>query len=112
MSANRRTVIDGTLELYSFIDGDSLERVSVVAVLPNHDWDNAPLNVLDWKIIREKVVVTYQTRFELLAPIYDSTFLVRQDRFPLPKPSRSKHWIFDKLSEQWRNRKTGARVPA
>lgn len=109
-----KTVIDGGVALYSFLDREKRERVIFTAMLPKDcalDWEGQSLNVIDWKIDPEShtVKLTYQTRQDVCAPILDAVLPLVEVRVPLRPPTKSKNWeITD--TEQWRNKKTGERV--
>lgn len=111
---NTRIINDGKVLLYSGLDPEKLERYSFSADLsfvPNvKDWEGTTLYVLDWKLSDGNVTITYQLRNDPYAGIHDLTAPVVKDSYPLQKPSRSKHWEFNRLSEQWVNRRTGEKV--
>lgn len=103
-------VIVDQVILYGYINRKTAERVNVCAKLPTKDWDNVRLHVLDWKIDGQGVKLTYQTRNDAYAPIYDNVFPLVTERTALQKPNKSRYWQLDEYQDIWRNRKTGQKV--
>ena len=103
---------DGKLRIYSFIDGDTQERVTTLLTGFNPNWEGECLYVLDWKLNAESKTgrITYQTRNDVYAPVYDQDFPMIVERYKLTPPNRSKNWEWDKWSDAWRNRRTGERI--
>lgn len=110
-------VINGTINLFDYIDHDTVERVCTVAVIPEQtakEWEGQRLHVLNWKISddRKTVLLTYQTRNDSYAAILDVVLPIRVDRYKLQPPTKSRNWQLEKFSDFWRNQKTGERVSA
>lgn len=109
------TVIDGRIELMSFVDNEQCARTTISAMLPEAvraDWDGQTVNVIDWRIDAERktVRIEYQVGDSTYAPILDATLAVEQVTTPLAKPGRSKNWQWRAFSGCWQNTKTGERV--
>ena len=106
---NTIPVIGNRVTLYSYIDRENETRVNVCALLPNEDYNGVRLNVIDWKIDSESgtVLMTYMTRNDAYAPIYDTKFPFVKDVTKLRRPNRSKNWKLDQYSDYWFNFKTG-----
>lgn len=109
-----KTIIGGAIALFDYVDNDTIERVTSLAVLPKQmadGWEGERINVIDWKIDPEAktVAVTYQTRNDAYAPILDATLSLSVQRTKLTPPTRSKNWQWSSFSSEWRNRKTGER---
>ena len=103
-------VIKDHIILYGYIDRKTEERVNICAKLPNSDWDNERLNVLDWKIDGKTVKLAYQTRNDAYAPIFDCTLPVTTERIKLQRPNKSRYWKLDEYGDFWRNTKTRQKV--
>lgn len=103
---------DGKLRIYSYIDNDKVERVTTLAGGFAPNWEGECLYVIDWKLDPEnkQVRLTYQTRNDVYAPVYDENAPLIVERYKLNPPNRSKNWEWDKWSDSWRNRRTGERV--
>lgn len=105
-------IIDGKIELFSFIDNERCERVISLAVLPKSmaaDWNGHEINLIDWKIDASgtTVVVEYQTRNDPYAPILDAKLACEQVRIKLTPPTRSRNWQWRPMWSYWKNVKTG-----
>ena len=112
---SKTLIIDGKIQLFSYVDNERIERVSTVALLPKQlasDWEGQSINLIDWKIDAEKqtVLVTYQIRDDLYAPIMDATLPISKIAVPIPPPNRSKNWRWNTYDSAWRNTRTGERV--
>jgi hypothetical protein len=104
------TIQNRKIKLFSWIEGNPPVRVIKSASVPVQEWEGQEINLIDWKIDGETVLVTYQTRRDLYAPILDAKLPLVFDREPLPAPNRSKNWTWQESSCGWFNRKTGQRV--
>jgi hypothetical protein len=107
---NTSTIIGDLIILYGYIDRETCERVNVCAKLPRQEYNDERVHVIDWKIDDGVVRLTYQMRNDAYAPIFDTKFVVVQDRSKLPRPNKSKNWELDQYQDLWRNRKTGQKV--
>lgn len=111
----KTTVLNGQIELFSFIDNDACERVKTFATLPANmraDWEGQSVNLIDWKIADDgkTVKLTYQIRDDVYAPILDAILACDQTRTKLIPPGRSKAWQWRPMWSYWFNTKTGERV--
>ena len=107
-----KAIIDGKICLYSYLDKEKMERVLVQAQLPENvarDWEGSTIYLINWKIEKDSpaIIITYQTRNDAYAPIFDIRLPVVQDSSPIRPPNRSKNWRFDPYSECWKNIRTG-----
>ena len=68
------------------------------------------LDVLDWRIEGDRVRLTYRTRDEVSAPIYNVRLPVVRNSTHLQKPNKSKYWELSEYEDAWRNTRTGKKV--
>lgn len=111
--SDSKTVMDGKILLYSYVDGKERKRVNKWAELPKEtarDWEGFSLRVLDWKITNGIVRVTYMTSQSDYAPIFNADMPVVTVELPLQPPSRSRNWEWNEWSNCWRNKRTGERI--
>jgi hypothetical protein len=108
----RTPIENGMLQLYSCVDTKTIERVRVFLAGFKPEWNGECICVIDWKINHEDKTgrLTYQTRNDLCAPVYDQDFPMIVTREPLQKPNRSNNWEWNEYLGEWRNRRTGERV--
>lgn len=102
---------DGRINLYSFVDGNPPQRTVKYATGFSPEWEGDVIYVIDWKIIEDKVRLTYQTRNDLYAPVYDNDFALVSQTLPVAKPGKSKNWTWNDFGSYWFNKCTGQRVP-
>jgi hypothetical protein len=56
------------------------------------------------------VRLTYRTRDEVRAPIFNVWLPVVRNSTPLQKPGKSKYWELCEHEDAWRNTRTGKKV--
>lgn len=109
------SIIDATVILHSWLDREAKQQVHVCAQLPNHDYDNERIDVLDWKIFHGSANSVAHLRYRFspsdYAQIFDTDLPVVTERFDIPKPNKSKHWVISEYEDCWKNTKTGKKVP-
>ena len=108
----KHTVIGNELLLNAHTCTDQPVRLELWAILPTKDWDGERIEVLNWQVQedRRSVKITYQTRTDLCAPIYDGVFACRNDEVQLKPPGRNFKW--SSFFGYWINQKTGKRIYA
>lgn len=108
-----KTVTDGRISIHSWVDTDTVERVTTWALV-DKGWNGSTLYLLNWKAIDgQRMRLTYQWSYDVFAPVYEwDGFAITVTREALPKPNKSKHWEFNRWGSYWFNKRTGERVPA
>lgn len=101
---------DGKLRIYSYVDGNPPKRTTKYAGGFKPEWEGECLYVIDWKLDGDKVKLTYQTRNDVYAPVYDDSFPLISETWDVPKPGRSKNWVYRDFGSCWFNTRTGERV--
>jgi|SRR5580765_511308 hypothetical protein len=101
----KTTVVGNEVLLYSNARTDEPIRDEVCAVLPTKDWNGVALNLLNWKIDDGMVKLTYQTRFDLYAPVLETIVPLKHEEIPIQKPGRNYRW--SSFGGYWQNSKTG-----
>lgn len=94
------------------MDEKACERVTTFLAGFEATTNGWVLNVIDWKLDPANNIgtLTYQTRNDAYAPVFDHQFPILVEHTKLSPPNRSKNWQWNEFSASWVNRKTGERV--